>query len=48
MEKFAGANGLFGSLLGPLSMLGGGGPGGEDGLFSKIEDLRRMVHRVKE
>ena len=48
LEKFAGANGLFGSLLGPLSMLGGGGPGGEDGLFSKIEDLRRMVHRVKE
>ena len=34
-------------MLGPLSILGGG-PGGEDGLFSKIEDLRRMVHRVKE
>ena len=28
MEKFAGANVLFGSLLGPLSILGGG-PGGE-------------------
>jgi len=48
LDKFAGANGILGNLMGPLSMFMGGGGDQQDGLLAKVEELRRMVHRVKE
>ena len=49
LEKLTGGGGLLGSLLGPLSMLTGGASGDpQNSLLSKVEELKRMVHRVKE
>lgn len=50
LEKFAGANGIFGSLLGPLSMLSGamGDQDVQGSLLSRMEELKTLVRRVKD